>query len=93
MKYRKKPVVIEAHRWEPTENGRNKNPWPRSHLQALKFPVSAVSLNLLIPTLEGEMMANPGDWIIKGVHGEFYPCKPEIFAKTYEPLEDEAGKV
>jgi hypothetical protein len=39
-----------------------------------------------IETLEGTMSANPGDWIIKGVNGEFYPCKPDIFAKTYEPV-------
>lgn len=84
-KFRKKPVVIEAHRWEPTENGRNKNPWPNSHLEALHFSVALVSLDLIIPTLEGEMRASPGDWIIKGVNGEFYPCKPDIFEKTYEP--------
>jgi hypothetical protein len=43
---------------------------------------------LKIPTLEGEMMASIGDWIIKGVNGELYPCKPDIFAKTYEKVED-----
>lgn len=41
---------------------------------------------LLIPTLEGVMEAQPGDWIIKGVEGEFYPCKPSIFEATYEPV-------
>jgi len=41
---------------------------------------------LMIPTLEGEMEASPGDWIIKGVKGEFYPCKPDIFAETYEAV-------
>jgi hypothetical protein len=41
----------------------------------------------LIQTLEGDMHANPGDWIIKGVKGEFYPCKPDIFAATYEAVE------
>ena len=41
--------------------------------------------NLTIPTLEGEMTASDGDYIIKGVQGEFYPCKPDIFEKTYEP--------
>ena len=40
---------------------------------------------LLIPTLEGTMRADVGDWIIRGVQGEFYPCKPEIFKETYEP--------
>lgn len=42
-----------------------------------------------IPTLEGEMTASPGDWIITGVKGERYPCKPDIFAATYEPAEAE----
>lgn len=41
---------------------------------------------LIIPTLEGNMRANTGDYIIKGVNGEFYPCKPDIFEKTYEPV-------
>lgn len=44
--------------------------------------------HILIPTLEGDMAARPGDFIIKGVNGEFYPCKPDIFAKTYEPVDD-----
>lgn len=43
---------------------------------------------LMIQTLEGNMKASPGDWIITGVHGEKYPCKPDIFEKTYEPVED-----
>jgi len=42
------------------------------------------SFSLLIPTLEGDMKAMPNDWIIKGVNGEFYPCKPDVFHKTYE---------
>lgn len=43
---------------------------------------------LKIFTLEGAMMANIGDWIIRGVNGEYYPCKPDIFEKTYEPAEE-----
>lgn len=43
-----------------------------------------------IETLEGVMTANPGDWIITGIKGERYPCKPDIFAATYEPVEEEA---
>ena len=45
-----------------------------------------VGPHILIPTLEGNMAARPGDIIIRGVNGEFYPCKPDIFAKTYEPV-------
>ncbi|GMG78148.1 MULTISPECIES: hypothetical protein [Bacillus] len=41
-----------------------------------------------IETLEGTMKASPGDWIIKGVHGEIYPCKPDIFEKTYKPFDE-----
>ena len=44
---------------------------------------------MIIPTLEGDMIGNPGDWVITGVNGEQYPCKPDIFEKTYEPVEDE----
>jgi hypothetical protein len=44
--------------------------------------------NVFIPTLEGTMTASPGDWIIKGLCGEFYPCKPDIFEKSYEIVEE-----
>ena len=47
---------------------------------------------ITIVTLEGAMQANPGDWIITGVHGERYPCKPDIFAETYEPVDCEQGE-
>lgn len=61
MKFRKKPVVVDAYQtdWE-----------------------------MNIETLEGVMHAEPGDWIITGVNGERYPCKPDIFEKTYEPVPD-----
>jgi hypothetical protein len=44
------------------------------------------NMGIDIPTLEGVMHASPGDWIIRGVHGECYPCKPDIFEKTYEKV-------
>ncbi|ABN53659.1 sugar ABC transporter substrate-binding protein [Acetivibrio thermocellus] len=44
---------------------------------------------IIINTMEGPLKASPGDWIITGVNGEQYPCKPDIFKKTYEPIEDE----
>lgn len=47
--------------------------------------------HLVIPTLEGPHIASPGDWIIQGVQGEFYPCKPDIFEATYEPVEASAA--
>jgi len=66
MKYRKKPVVVEAER---------------------------TNVKVIIKTLEGEMTAQPGDWIITGVKGERYPCRPDIFEMTYEPFEPEPESV
>lgn len=79
-RYRKKPIEVEAVQWTK-----------RTTSLVLKFCPSAVRIfdgrriaYLLIPTLEGDHQANHNDWIIKGVKGEFYPCKPGIFAETYE---------
>lgn len=79
MKFRKKPVVVEAVQFL----GENRN-------DIAEFVGSNLVLiedGLMIKTLEGIMVANTGDWIIRGVKGEFYPCKPDIFAATYEPAE------
>lgn len=75
--YRKKPVVIEAVQW----TGDN-----RSEIFAFvgKFAVWGDVSGMMIKTLEGQHIASVGDYIIKGVNGEFYPCKPEIFEKTYD---------
>jgi hypothetical protein len=78
-KYRKKPVEVEAVQY----TGKNINEiynFVRKHL------FRDIDRNLSIQTLEGTMKATPGDWIIKGVNGEFYPCKPDIFKKTYESV-------
>ena len=86
-KFRKKPVVIEAVQYTHT-----------SLNECLAFCRSSArsrhcdDFALVITTLEGEMLVSMGDWIIKGVNGEFYPCKPDIFEKTYEPVEG-AGDV
>lgn len=98
MKYRKKPVVIEAMKWTGY-NGNDVIQWAKKASPNLKTPVfrfvqDAENENLYalyIMTLEGEMLADVGDMIICGVNGEFYPCKPDIFEKTYEPAEDENG--
>lgn len=84
MKYRKKPVVIEAMQF----NGE----WSGDATEILSWMVSGgdwdkESSELKIHTLEGAITASKGDWIIKGVNGEFYPCKPDIFEKTYELAE------
>jgi hypothetical protein len=79
-KYRKKPVVIEAVHW----TGDN-----LSEIQAFCPQARIVfGFGVAIDTLEGTMMASGGDWIIRGVKGEFYPCKPDIFEATYEQVED-----
>ena len=103
MKYRKKPVVINAIFWDGTEECLNNTALPFiadgnpdfSHLP--KAPDDPHIHNgigyvpplgeLYIPTLEGTMTAKPGDWIIRGVKGEFYPCKPDIFEATYEAVD------
>ena len=89
-KYRKKPVVIEAVQLS-INNHHELSIWIASSgynvRHASRPPLRAVS-GLIIETLEGDMTADYGDWIIKGVNGEFYPCKPDIFEKTYEPAEE-----
>ena len=82
MKFRKKPVVIEAVQW----NGTTESFDAILALGDIKWdPGPMGSYTFIINTLEGEHIASKGDWIIKGVNGEFYPCKPDIFEKTYEP--------
>ena len=80
-KYRKKPIAIEAVRFE-------KPYWKVTEfcptLTLLKGGNGRLVRFATIPTLEGDMRAELGDWIIKGVQGEFYPCKPDIFEATYE---------
>lgn len=79
-KYRKKPVVIEAIRWDGMPET-----WEK--LIEYNFPgMVNFSLNesIIISTLEGDMRCDIGDWIIKGINNEFYPCKNDIFEKTYE---------
>jgi len=84
-KFRKKPVVIEAIHF--TEE--NKIQVYHTLLEIKQNITSSLYKDvpcLIIPTLEGEMIANLGDWIIKGVKGELYPCKPDIFEATYEEV-------
>jgi hypothetical protein len=80
-RYRKKPLWIDAIQWTG-KNGKEVLDfgWPEGDLRI-------VGSFITIPTLEGEMRADKGDWIIKGIKGEFYPCKPDIFAATYEDAE------
>lgn len=84
-KYRKKPVVIEAMQ-VTSENFKSLSEWlPHDGTALILASPGRVSVH--IETLEGKMIASPGDFIIKGVQGEFYPCKPDIFEQTYEVAE------
>lgn len=80
MKYRKKPVVIEAVQWD------GRNAAEIRDFMSPKKPKFEGDV-LVIETLEGDMKASIGYYIIKGVEGEFYPCEPSIFKKTYDPDE------
>lgn len=87
MRFRKKPIVIEAERLT-AETSTAVARWSGARVvQPGNVGVSGACLE--IETLEGRMRADEGDWIIRGVNGEFYPCKPDIFEKTYERCEEE----
>lgn len=86
MKYRKKPVVIEAWLWDESKATLAKIGCKRMSCTGhSSHPDLVQSLRIL--TLEGSMSVGKGDYIIKGIAGEFYPCKPDIFEKTYEAVE------
>ena len=93
MKFRKRPVVIEAMLYDGTMKSiETIGDWAKSPPgeDAWISWVTTDGVRVedpLIHTLEGEMHVSPGDWIIKGVQGEFYPCKPDIFVETYEPVD------
>lgn len=98
MKYRKKPVVIEAVQltWENWSQVCDFAPVGENGCRGVYVDSEGNwseqcgiddRIGLLIPTLEGEMLAVENDWIIKGVQGEFYPCKPDIFLATYDKID------
>ncbi len=86
--YRKKPIVIEAIQYDG-HNFNDIQEWSDGAVydNFMPEPTDLRSPHLRIKTLEGVMTANVGDWVIKGVQGEFYPCKPDIFDATYERVE------
>jgi hypothetical protein len=89
--YRKKPVVIKA--WPVAEILRAmERDWAALPSEVVAAYDAAVLVaptrdGITIKTLEGDMLARPSDWLIRGVTGEFYPCKPDIFAATYESVQ------
>jgi hypothetical protein len=91
--FTKKPVTIEARQFDGTRESVDQIIcWMQdsgSDRNAFMAKDDCVGTVFVIPTLEGNHRANTGDWIIKGVKGEFYPCKPDIFKQTYEPASEE----
>lgn len=89
-KYRKKPVVVEAFRWTGDRYQIDDPEWVVNAIESgyIVIVKKAEDFNprLKIITIEGTMEAEPGDYIIRGVNGEIYPCKPDIFEKTYEEV-------
>lgn len=79
-KYQKKPIIIEAVQWNEDNISEIRE------FMGENEPRVAVAGQLAIITLDGLMYASKGDFIIKGVQGEFYPCKPDIFKQTYDPI-------
>lgn len=95
-RFRKKPVVIEAVQWWPPGDHRH-DPSILAPRNRLRRDGDIWQFSIVpgygddvfhIRTLEGDLKVSPGDWIITGVKGERYPCKPDIFAATYEPVEE-----
>ena len=87
--FQKRPVMVQAIRWSPMCD--NADAVLNFTVDAMGVPAAErVGAVIRIRTLEGTMDAGPGDFIIQGVKGEFYPCKPDIFAATYEPMDAEA---
>lgn len=87
--FRRKPVVIEAFQFSGTEYSASEiEKWSEGRAKLLIYAddITLNSRKMTVETLEGTMTANEGDWIIRGVKGEYYPCKPDIFAATYEPV-------
>lgn len=100
MRYRTKPVVIEAFQMTRERRDNHKD-WPEWLVNARRtawpkrgalsiIPTDGAFSGITIATLEGEHVVSFGDWIIRGVKGELYPCKPDIFEMTHEPAPDNA---
>lgn len=86
-RYRKKPVVIEAVQFQGPDTKQNEPGWLiEAFNSGQAWYQGGDNPYITIRTLEGDMKANVGDWIIRGVKGELYPCKPDVFAETYEEV-------
>lgn len=86
-RFRKKPVVIEATQWDASVRDATRIiDWVLSGGGTARYHDEGDDPFIAIDTLEGTMRAAPFDWVLRGVQGEFYPCKPDIFAATYDPF-------
>lgn len=88
MKFREKSMVIEAFHWTGDIDQEEDPIWAVNAIKEGKidfYKPGTPEVRMVITTLEGAMEAIPGDWIIQGIKGEIYPCKPNIFEATYEP--------
>jgi hypothetical protein len=88
VKYRKRPIIIEAEQWFPGKEIAGVIPISDGAVSHETVDGSSWPAYATIKTLEGYMTVSPGDWVITGVKGERYPCKPDIFEATYEPVAD-----
>lgn len=91
-KYRKKPVIVEARKFETNNEADSLNINTLVLWMNQGSPIMRAWHNgtdIYIETMEGQLKASVGDWIIRGVNGEFYSCKPDIFEKTYEPVDSQ----
>jgi len=84
-KYRKRPVVIDAFHWTGDPDQAEDVGWIFKAMEEGTVIIEYPWPNMIINTLEGQMTAHAGDWIIRGVQGEIYPCRDDIFKATYEP--------
>jgi hypothetical protein len=87
--FRKKPVAISATQWFPGTDVPGVFFHDR-HPDRHEYELRGRTGNYCVETLEGTMKVTPGDWIITGIKGELYPCKPDIFERTYEPADENA---
>ncbi len=85
MKFRKKPIVIDAEQFLPFADDMHK---PQSNVPQVFIDLKNSKTGWSIQTLEGRYDVISGDWIIKGIKGEYYPCKEDIFKMTYEKVDD-----
>lgn len=87
MKYRKKPIVIEAVQY--VKGDESFFDWIKAEKVSYFYRCEQGGNKLMVKTLEGDMHVSPDDFLIKGIKGEFYPCKPDIFEATYEKVEEQ----